>query len=230
MDHTTTVESGLMGAVRNLGGGNRIAFVLVAIGLLNVAYPFSERSMAAALVFVGIYLVLTGSSIYLVSKDRRLLILSIALALIIAVCGSITIASDFTAPVWIQAAWNSALLAQIAMMIALLILYIVGAKTVHREVLFAAIAIYFLLAGLFSVIYVVIETFAPGAFLSSSGAEITWQRLTYFSLVTISTLGYGDIVPVAPAAQSLSAMQASLGTLYVAVLIGRFVSLYQQRK
>ncbi|MEL6152038.1 MAG: potassium channel family protein, partial [Chloroflexota bacterium] len=91
----------------------------------------------------------------------------------------------------------------------------------------AAIAIYFLMAGLFTLAYFTIESLTPGAFVSSSGAEITWQRLNYFSLVTISTLGYGDIVPIAPAAQSLSAMEASLGTLYIAILIGRFVSLYR---
>lgn len=52
--------------------------------------------------------------------------------------------------------------------------------------------------------------------------------MAYFSYVTITTLGYGDIVPVAPAAQSISAMEASIGTLYIAILIGRFVSLFQQ--
>jgi len=59
---------------------------------------------------------------------------------------------------------------------------------------------------------------------------MTWQRLTYFSHVTLTTLGYGDIVPVAPAAQSLFALEASVGTLYIAVLIGRFVRLFRQEE
>jgi voltage-gated potassium channel Kch len=215
-------------AIDSLAGGNKIAFLLLSIVLLNLTYPFSETGTVAALLFVGLYLALTGSAIYLVSSDRLLLVGSVLLAVAIAVTGGITITSDFTAPLWIQLAWNTSLFIQLVLIITLLMTFIIQSDTVTLEVLFAAIAIYFLLAALFSLMYVVIESLAPGAFISSSGAEITWQRMTYFSLVTISTLGYGDIVPVAPAAQSLSAMEASIGTLYIAILIGRFVSLYQQ--
>lgn len=214
--------------IQSLAEGNRIAFLLISIVLLNLTYPFSEASTVAALLFVALYLALTGSAIYLVSSDRRLMTVSVLLALAIAITGGITILSGFTAPIWIQLTWNASLLVQITLVIALLVTFIIHAARVTREVLFAAIAIYFLVAGLFSLTYVVIESLAPGAFVSSSGAEITWQRMTYFSLVTISTLGYGDIVPVSGAAQSLSAMEASIGTLYIAILIGRFVSLYQQ--
>lgn len=214
-------------AIQNLAGGNKIAFLLISIVLLNLTYPFSETGTVAALLFVGVYLVLTGSSIYLVSSDHRLLLLAVLLAIAIAVTGGITIASDFSAPLWIQLSWNAALLIQLVLVVTLLVLFILQSEAVTREVLLAAIAIYFIVAGIFSLMYGTIESLAPGAFVSSSGSEITWQRLNYFSLVTISTLGYGDIVPVAPAAQSLSAMEASLGTLYIAILIGRFVGLYK---
>jgi len=214
-------------AIQSLSEGNKIAFMLIAVVLLNITYPFSETGTFAALLFVGLYLAVTGSAIYLVSSNRRLLIASVFLAVTIAVTGGITITSDFTAALWIQLGWNASLFLQLLLIISLLVIFIIQSETVSREVIFAAIIIYFLLAAIFSLMYVVIESLAPGAFVSSSGAEITWQRMTYFSLVTISTLGYGDIVPVAPAAQSLSALEASVGTLYIAILIGRFVSLYQ---
>lgn len=214
--------------IGGLAEGNKIGYLLLAILLLSLIYPFSELGTGPALLFVALYLGLTGSGIYLVSSDRRLLVGAVLLTVIIAIFGGITVASDFTAPLWIQMVWNFSVLTQLILLITLLIIFIIQSHTVTREVLFAAIAIYFILAALFALVYGVIESLSPGAFVSSSGAAITWQRLTYFSLVTISTLGYGDIVPVAPAAQSLSAMQASLGTLYIAILIGRFVSLYQQ--
>ncbi len=214
-------------SIARLSGGHRIAFVLISIVLLNLASPFSETSTVAALAFVGVYLVLTASAIYLVSGERNLTILTVLLSAIIAVAGGITIASGFNAALWIQASWHLALVGQVTLIAALLALFIIESSAVNREVLFAAIAIYFLLAGLFTSLYVLIDIFVPGAFVSSSGAPIAWQRLNYFSLVTMSTLGYGDIIPVAPAAQSLSAMQGSLGMLYVAILIGRFVSLYR---
>ncbi|MEO1290320.1 MAG: ion channel [Chloroflexota bacterium] len=214
-------------AINSLAGGNKIAFLLVSIILLSITYPFSEMGTTAALLFVGFYLILTGSSIYLVSSDRRLLIGAVLLAVAIAVTGGITVVSDFTAPLWIQLAWNASVLMQLLLIITLLVTFIIQSETVSLEVLFAAVAIYFIVGAFFAAIYTTIESIVPGSFVSSSGSEITWQRLTYFSLVTISTLGYGDIVPVASITQSLSALEASIGTLYIAILIGRFVSLYQ---
>ncbi|MEM9952588.1 MAG: ion channel [Chloroflexota bacterium] len=214
-------------AINSLAGGNKIAFLLVSIILLSITYPFSEMGTTAALLFVGFYLILTGSSIYLVSSDRRLLIGAVLLAVAIAVTSGITVVSDFTAPLWIQLAWNASVLMQLLLIITLLVTFIIQSETVSLEVLFAAVAIYFIVGAFFAAIYTTIESIAPGSFVSSSGSEITWQRLTYFSLVTISTLGYGDIVPVASITQSLSALEASIGTLYIAILIGRFVSLYQ---
>lgn len=201
--------------------------MLISILLVNIAYPISELGTAAALLFIGFYLVLTGSAMYLVSSNRRLLIAAVLLGSVIAVTGSITVTSGFTL-MWAQLAWYASLLIQVLLVITLLVTFITRSVRVTREVLFAAIAIYFLLAGLFTAMYTILESIAPGAFVSSNGAEITWQQLNYFSLVTISTLGYGDITPVTSTAQSLSALEASIGTLYIAVLIGRFVSLYQQ--
>ena len=47
--------------------------------------------------------------------------------------------------------------------------------------------------------------------------------MLYFSLVTVTTVGYGDIAPATSVAQICAALEAALGTLYIAVLIGRIV-------
>ena len=52
----------------------------------------------------------------------------------------------------------------------------------------------------------------------------------YFSFITLSTVGYGDITPVSRAARWLAAMEAMTGLLYVAVLIARLVSVYSSAK
>jgi hypothetical protein len=51
-------------------------------------------------------------------------------------------------------------------------------------------------------------------------------RAFYFSFITLSTVGYGDITPVSGAARMLSSMEAMTGTLYVAIIIARLVALY----
>ena len=58
--------------------------------------------------------------------------------------------------------------------------------------------------------------------------EISLQNnLAYFSFVTLTTLGYGDIVPVAPLARSLAVLEALTGVLFMAVLISRLVGSYK---
>ena len=65
----------------------------------------------------------------------------------------------------------------------------------------------------------------PGAF-SAGGHEGTGpQRWFYFSFVTLTTVGYGDITPVARVAQSLATLEALIGQLYPATLLARLVSL-----
>ena len=49
----------------------------------------------------------------------------------------------------------------------------------------------------------------------------------YFSLVTMTTLGYGEITPVAPIPRLLAGLQAATGTIYIAVFIGRVVSRFK---
>ena len=59
---------------------------------------------------------------------------------------------------------------------------------------------------------------------------MTFSSTVYYSFVTMTTLGYGDIVPVSPAARTLAYMEAAMGQIYVAVLIARLVGLHTARK
>lgn len=92
-----------------------------------------------------------------------------------------------------------------------------------------AIAVYLLLGLLWALVYGMISAIDPGAFkgfaaftLEESGAQ---QDFIYFSFVTLTTLGYGDMSPVAPFAKTLAWFEAVFGQLYLAVTIARLVSL-----
>jgi hypothetical protein len=52
--------------------------------------------------------------------------------------------------------------------------------------------------------------------------------LIYYSLTTLTTTGYGDILPVSPWARSLANAEMVIGVLYLAILMARLVSLYSQ--
>ena len=73
----------------------------------------------------------------------------------------------------------------------------------------------------------------PGAFAFNVGTPsvhpVSQFEAYYFSFVTLSTVGYGDITPLSHGARTLAMMEAMTGTLYMAVLISRLVALYSSQ-
>jgi hypothetical protein len=110
-----------------------------------------------------------------------------------------------------------------------------GPVTIQR--IQGAVAAYLIIALIFATGYTVIDLWTPGAFSTapSSGSEHDdpVQRFLYFSFVTLTTTGYGDIAPIAPAARSLAMFESLIGQLFPSILLARLVSLelyYRQRR
>ena len=109
-----------------------------------------------------------------------------------------------------------------------------GPVTAHR--IQGAVAGYLLLSMIFAIAYHVVETIQPGSFLMSAiqdqvRAELVMDRsFYYFSVVTLTTTGYGDIIALGNSARTLVMMEALIGQLYTAILIARLVSLHVETK
>ena len=88
--------------------------------------------------------------------------------------------------------------------------------------LVGAIFGFFVIAAACALLFRQLEGFQPGSFRLPEGGDLDTQLL-YFSLVTVTTVGYGDITPATSIAQICAALEAALGTLYIAILIGRIV-------
>jgi hypothetical protein len=98
-----------------------------------------------------------------------------------------------------------------------------GPVTLHR--IQGGIAAYLLLGVIWADAFGLVELLSPGAF-SGPADVIRGQRgWVYFSFTTLTTVGYGDVVPVHPAARSLAMLEAVTGPLYIAILLARLVSL-----
>ena len=71
-----------------------------------------------------------------------------------------------------------------------------------------------------------VDFLVPGPFRTAQEGTQTSAPMIYFSFVTLTTLGYGDIVPLSPAARALAMVEALLGQLYLTVLVARLVGLH----
>jgi Ion channel len=98
-----------------------------------------------------------------------------------------------------------------------------GPVTGHRVQ--GGIAGYLLLGLVWAQAYALVEMLHPGSFSGAITASAGHRSFVYFSFVTLTTVGYGDILPVHPGARSLAMLEAVTGPLYVAILLARLVSL-----
>ena len=90
------------------------------------------------------------------------------------------------------------------------------------------VSLYLLLGVMWSVAYAIIEMLAPGSFTGfsqvlSQGWSSEWL---YFSFVTMTTLGYGDLAPLSATARTFAYVQAVFGQFYIAILVAGLVSAY----
>jgi hypothetical protein len=102
---------------------------------------------------------------------------------------------------------------------------------VTSETLWAAINVYVLFGLMFAFLYTAVIAVEPAAFsggILEHNEEAVAQSMIYYSFVTMTTLGYGDITPKIQVAATLAYVQALIGQLYVAILIARLVSLYNR--
>jgi voltage-gated potassium channel Kch len=87
-----------------------------------------------------------------------------------------------------------------------------------------AVTIYLLLGLIWTRLYLLLESVSPGSFRFPAGEDLNAAALTYFSFVTLATLGYGDITPIGLVARELAILEAVTGQLYLVILISWLVS------
>ncbi|UCC71446.1 MAG: two pore domain potassium channel family protein [Gemmatimonadota bacterium] len=201
--------------------------------LLLLALPgvLPERLEALAIPIVFTLVLSTGVSA--VGERRNSLVIAVA------------IAAPTLLLIWAGPALNSrifpvvggVLLAMfLAYAAAAILNHVLHADRVDAEAIYGAVCVYFLLAALWGVTYALVEVLAPGSFNLPDPTALTARGrletgpLMYYSFVTITTLGYGDITPVTELGRLLALLEAVLGQLFLVILVARFVGLYTARE
>jgi hypothetical protein len=197
-----------------------------------LVYPFLESSGATKTLLGCFTLATLFSALFSVMQGRRLRRLALALGIPAVASNVLDMLSNSPA---VSLASNVLFGSFLLFVMIVVLRAVLAATKVTSEVVNGALCVYLLIGLVFSAAYVVLETIYPGSFVMRSRpheiAELH-RSLLYFSFVTQTTMGYGDIAPAMPPARSLATVQAITGQLYLAVLMARLVALHvadQQR-
>jgi hypothetical protein len=192
-----------------------------------VAAPFEERVREGDLLESALLTLVLLSGFLAIGERRRAIVWAILLVTP-ALLGKWV---DHWAPGRLPAVtFMLPALLFIAFVIAHLLRFILRARRIDSEVVSAGLAIYLMLGLLWAFGYILVARLIPDAFAFGTGPDSSHSMkgftALYFSFSTLTTVGYGDISPVSGEARLLAVMEATTGTIYVAVLISRLVSLY----
>jgi len=208
-------------------------FLSLLVGLVSliVVYPFFYELPFANLIldiFISFILIF---SIYSFSQKRQIIIIALFLAVPAFIIS------------WSKYFVTNPLLTQIEIIfrilffgyiLCVLILGVFRAKRVTTNIIYGSICIYLLMGLTWAFIYSFLELTHPGSFNSAltvfqanaDPREGLTLRLVYYSYVTLTTLGYGDITPVTPPAQLIASMEAITGQFYLAILVARLIGMH----
>lgn len=115
----------------------------------------------------------------------------------------------------------------IAYIIILIIRHIFRQEEVTVETIYGALVVYILIGIMWFFLYLLTEFIHPNSFsLAIDPATESKKIIFFYSFVTLTTLGYGDITPVSAPARSMAMLEAIVGQLYIAVLIARLVGMH----
>ena len=200
--------------------------LLIALALLFFFFPFVEEVKGGDLIVsLLLSLVLLSAVLAVASRGRTLIV---ALLLAVPAVGGRWI-NHFRPDLLPPAIFLIAGLGLVAFVVVNLLRFVLRAPSVNVEVLCASISAYLMLGLMWTIAYWLVAQVTPTAFAFNTDAgkqSMNGFNAFYFSFITLSTVGYGDITPVSKAARMLAAMEAMTGLLYVAVLIARLVALY----
>ncbi len=204
--------------------------LLLTLLLFLLLSPFLEGHPIGDLVLIFSLYILLVASIVQLSAKRGLMFVCVPLVVASMV---LILVSHFYSSLFFRAI-NFALLALIFGIVSIgLFLYLGRTGSITSGRIYGSVSLYLILAMFWFAVYNLINVLRPHSFLevgsgNSAIAHIPRATFLYFSLVTLTTLGYGDIVPISPPARIFAAMEAATGVLYIAITVARLVAAYQR--
>jgi hypothetical protein len=210
----------------------RYGTLLAALCGILVVLPVLADARGGLLVTAGAFTLLHLAGVWAVVEPGRLRALLVSLAL--AAVGGDALLQLVAWPVLVVAT-RLASTAFLGLLAATILGRVLREERVTTDTILGGIDVYLLLGFVFYGAFALLEFLHPGSF-ASGGAPLggtdgtralaRGPTLLYYSFVTLTTLGYGDVVPAVPLARSLAVLEALVGQLYLAILVASLVGLH----
>jgi hypothetical protein len=206
---------------------HRIVLLLATILSMIIGSPFLDDIFHYRVIPDIFLTIVFVSGIYAISREK--IHIFIALALAIPMFVGIWSAHLYQSPKPLVVGQLFGALF-IGLVIRLLIKFIFNEKEITKEVIYAAVVVYLLLAMMWAFAYFILEFVYPGSLSIPNGLSRDTFQYIYFSFVTITTLGYGDIAPLTQKASSLVILEAVTGQIYLVVVVAWLVGMHVSRR
>lgn len=198
-----------------------LLLALLALWLLGPIFDLFGLDEAGEVILISVALIAAADVMR--GKGARFF-----LVVGMGVCLGIMLWLHFSSPLGAGAYFGMNLIGVLffgAVAVELLIAILAPHRKVTMSLIHGAIAVYLLIGVCFSFVYLLVFSADPTAFRGVEGAAAAFNEFLYFSFVTLTTLGYGDVTPVTRIGGSLATMEATLGQIYLTVLVARLVGM-----
>ena len=211
---------------------NRFLYLLIFIFILIAIQPLDAVIGNVGIVLEVLTTAILVSAIYTVSHKKFHFIFGLLLALPTLVSMWLTQIYKTT---WLALSGNFFGMIFFGFIIITILTLIFNRNEITRDLIAGAAAVYLLMAVVWTYAYQLIEIIQPGSFsFAQSQSSGSQAPFLYYSFVTMTTLGYGDVTPSSTAAKSCAVLEAVVGQLYlvitVAWLVGVHISQSMEKK
>lgn len=193
-----------------------VAFLVefIAPAFENITTDYSLLDL-----LISVFGILAGFNVMLARK--RLFYLIVFLGLVVVL---VKISSIGEVPIWVEYIKDFMLVTYYVIIVYEIFKELVDQSKVDLNTIGAVLAGFFVIGIIGGIIFSSIEIYSPGSFSGGLEKEGRISDLVYFSFVTLTTIGYGDISPITQLAQRITILFGLIGNFYSTIIIGIIIS------
>ena len=199
---------------------SRFIYIIFAIMLVLLVNPFLRPAGLFGHLFSTLLIAMIPlSSSLALTRDKKTTTIILLIAVPFVILDGLNFFSPHRLLMIVAFSFATVLYFYIVILLTKCLLAI---RVVTADLIYCAISIYLLIGMGWAGVYTIVESISPGSF---SGTPESGDLL-YFSFVTLTTVGYGDVLPLSALGKRLAILEAAMGSIYMAVIVAMIVGRY----